>query len=81
VADLLDRVAPYAIAGLGAIVAVAPLVARHGSVASIRATGSDVGPGAALAGFVLSVRPLYVRIAPRLAIMRGTHVRYRPAAS
>ena len=84
VRDLFDRASPYAIAGVGAVVTLTPLIARYGSVASIRATESDLNLGVALAGFILSILSLYLGIALGLvmtAILTYDLVRRRADAS
>lgn len=82
--DLFDRASPYAIAGLGVVVTVTPLIAQYGSVASIKATETDVNLGVALAGFILSILSLYLGIALGLvmtAILAYDLVRRRGNAS
>jgi hypothetical protein len=84
VTDLFDRASPYAVAGVGIVVTVTPLIARYGSVASIRATESDLNLGVALAGFILSILSLYLGIALGLvmtAILAYDLVRRRADAS
>jgi hypothetical protein len=84
VTDLFDRGSPYAIAGLGTVVTVTPLIARYGSVASIKATETDLNLGVALAGFILSILALYLGIALGLvmtAILTYDLVRRRADAS
>jgi len=63
VTSLFDSASPYAIAGLGTVVTVTPLIAQYGSVASIKATETDLNLGVALAGFILSILFLYLGIA------------------